>query len=77
MLTTPVACGIESLAKRRKDLRFKYYLNVIDKNLTLSLIFNLVVLRSAITLGSRVAYLYLPSGQMHFLFVLAKNVARL
>ena len=26
--------GIESLAKRRKDLRFKYYLNAIDKNLT-------------------------------------------
>ena len=26
----------------------------------------LVVLRSAITLGSRVAYLYLLSGQMHF-----------
>ena len=26
--------GIESLAKWRKDLRFKYYLNAIDKSLT-------------------------------------------
>ena len=26
--------GIENLVKRRKDLRFKYYLNAIDKDLT-------------------------------------------
>ena len=60
--------GIESLAKMRKESRFKYYLTTL-----LSLI--LEVLGSAITLGNRVTYLYHPSRQTHFfLFVWAKKL---
>ena len=52
--------GMESLAKWRKDSRFKYYLNALNET------FLFLILEGAITLRNWVTYLYQPSGKMHF-----------
>ena len=67
--------GIESLAKRRKDLMFKYYLNAVDKNLTVPDFGGFKKCHNTRQQGGR----FVPSIRTNafFLFVLPKKVARL
>ena len=65
--------GIESLAKRRKDLRFKYYLNAVDKNLTVP---DFGGFKKCHNTRQQGAYLYLPSGQMHFFYSFCPRKSR-
>ena len=53
----------------------QYYLNAIDKNLIT--VPDLGGFKKCHNTRQQGACLYLPSGQMYFLFVLAKNVTRL
>ena len=61
--------GIESLTKRKKDLGFKYYLNTIDKNLSVPDFRGFMKCHNNQQQGG----LFVP----YFLLFLAKNVARL